>query len=551
MAPNAGRDWVPAGATWQNANVYGRSSPPAPGPLNSPADSVAFFQSLYQGFVTDPKDLPGLHDALIALANAPGAALFHCSGGKDRTGWVAVLLQTIAGVSPATIQQDYLATNLYTASQIDSMLTVITSMYGPQEAAILQPQLGVQSSFLQAALDAVATKYGSLQAYLTDGLGLSQADIYVLRAKMVAYPSLPGQSSLAGNAAAGAALLNALQNSPLSGHYTAYNSYLQSAIDAGTLGGVETQAGGQLHADAAAYLLRQSGRIGAAIAPYTDGRDLTAGQFRVWIAGLGGYLHDTGSAGVADSSERSAGPVAGATYRVSRQASASVALGYDWGSVESAGAHADVDTLFANLGGRYALTSLEAGPFAAMNLTVGGVDYHSRRPMGGGLGNARGSTNGAVYGGEAALGDTMRLGTAAITLQGGVQVTHATLDSFQESGSELALSINRTSATMTSLVVGLDVSLDPLQRGDWRITPTFSLGYTRALGNPQATASGQLYGFTVTQISAFNSRNLLTPGLGVSVQRRALTIEAQAAALLGDGAKSAGINGQLSIAYKF
>ncbi len=56
---------------------------------------------------------------------------------------------------------------------------------------------------------------------------------------MVDYPALPGQSGFVGNAAAGAALLNELQNSPLSGAYTAFNYYLQSAIDAGTLGGVQ------------------------------------------------------------------------------------------------------------------------------------------------------------------------------------------------------------------------------------------------------------------------------------------------------------------------
>ena len=75
----------------------------------------------------------------------------------------------------------------------------------------------VQPDYLKAALNQVIASYGSMNAYLTQGLGLSQADIYVLRAKMVYYLTLPGQSGFAGNAAAGAGLLNALQNSPLVG----------------------------------------------------------------------------------------------------------------------------------------------------------------------------------------------------------------------------------------------------------------------------------------------------------------------------------------------
>ena len=117
-----------------------------------------------------------------------------------------------------------------------------------------------------------------MNAYLTQGLGLTQADIYVLRGKMVYYSELPGQSGFAGNAAAGAAFLNALQNSPLSGHYTAYNYYLQSAIDAGTLWGVETRAGGQIHADAASYLMRQPLWIDDAISPYAAGGDPSRGS---------------------------------------------------------------------------------------------------------------------------------------------------------------------------------------------------------------------------------------------------------------------------------
>jgi protein tyrosine/serine phosphatase len=104
MAPNAGQDRLPAGASILYANVYGTNYPPSAPTLSSAADSVAYFRSLYRGFVADQADLSGLHDALIALANAPGGVLFHCSGGKDRTGWTAVLLQTIAGVPQAIIR---------------------------------------------------------------------------------------------------------------------------------------------------------------------------------------------------------------------------------------------------------------------------------------------------------------------------------------------------------------------------------------------------------------------------------------------------------------
>jgi protein-tyrosine phosphatase len=380
--------------------------------------------------------------------------------------------------------------------------------------------------------------------------GLTQADIYVLRAKMVYFSTLPGQSGFVGNAATGAAFLNTLQNSPLSGHYTAYNYYLQSAIDAGSLGGIEAQIGGQIHADAASYLLRQPLWIDAAITPYTDSRDLNAGQTRVWLAGLGGYFGSDGRAGFASSTERSAGTVVGATYRIDHRASAYFGIGDDWGSVGSAGGSADIDTGVATIGGRYGFSTLEAGPYVAARVNAGWVDYRSKRTLGGGLGIAQGHTSGAVYGGRADLGDVIRFASFTVTPQIGVRVTQLTLGSFNESGSELALAVNGINHTSSNVLADLDVSLDPRKLNDWTIAPSMALGYEQALDNPQVESTGSLYGFTVSQYSAYDSRYLLKAGLAVMAQHAAFTVKAGINAVRGAEA-STGVNAQLSVGYRF
>lgn len=49
--------------------------------------------------------------ALRAIARAePGGVLFHCAGGRDRTGIVALALLTIAGVEPEAVVADHLVT---------------------------------------------------------------------------------------------------------------------------------------------------------------------------------------------------------------------------------------------------------------------------------------------------------------------------------------------------------------------------------------------------------------------------------------------------------
>ncbi len=516
-SPMNGPDHVPAGAAWVNVNIFGTVQPPA---LSG--------TSLYQSFVTGAGEAAAFGTVLLDLANASGPAMYHCSYGKDRTGWTSMLLQTIAGVPQATIMQDYLASNKY-----------------------LNYPGAVQEGWLQAGLNQIAASYGSMDAYLMQGLGLTQADIYVLRAKMVYYAELPGQTGFSGNAAAGAALLNELQNSPLSGHYTAYNYYLQSAIDAGTLWGGQARVGGQIHADAASYLMREPLWIDDAISPYAAGQELRAGQGRLWVAELADSFGSEGGAGIANSSERSAEIVAGSTARIDSQTSADVGIGYNSGTVASAGASASVNTAVVTIGGRYGISSLDAGPYAVARADAGWVEYQSWRPLDNGLGIAAGNTSGAIYSGLAGAGYVMRAAPFTVTVQTGLRITGVTLGSFNETGSELALAVNGTGTTSPSVLAGLDVALDRRQLDAWTIVPSVTLAYERMLGDPQAESTGTLYGYTVSQYSAYDSRDLIKAGVGIAAQHDAFIIDAKGNAVAGDGAKSTGIGGQLSFRYNF
>ncbi len=513
-----GPDRVPAGAAYVNVNIFGTTYPPS---------SVPDPNNPYQSFVTNPGMAAAFGTVLLDLAHASGSVLYHCSEGKDRTGWTSMLLQTIAGVPQATVVRDYLASNSYFGQTV------------------------VQQQWLTNGIAQIATTYGSMSAYLTQGLGLSQADIYVLRAKMVYYAELPGQTGFSGNAAAGAAFLNALQNSPLSGRYTAYNYYLQSAIDAGTLWGGETRAGGQIHADAASYLMRQPLWIDDAISPYAAGLELRAGQGRLWVAGLADNFSSDGGAGIAGSSERSAGTVIGSTYRIDNQTSANVGIGYNSGTLGSAGASASVNTALVTIGGRYGIPSLEAGPYAVARADAGWVEYQSWRPLGGGLGTALGNTNGGIYSGLAGAGYVMRMAPFTVTAQTGLRISGVALNSFAETGSELALAVNGIGNTSPSVLAGLEAGLDRRQLGDWTVVPSVTLAYERVLGNPQAESTGTLYGYTVSQYSAYDSRDLIKAGLGIAAQHDAFIIDAKGNAVAGDGAKSTGIGGQLSFRYNF
>jgi protein-tyrosine phosphatase len=91
-------------------------------------------------------------EALAVLANAQGGVLFHCVGGKDRTGVLAALVLRLAGATTEAIEADYIRTeeraNRATATHIDRSAPahVITEMIGDLEA-----RYGSTAGYLLAA----------------------------------------------------------------------------------------------------------------------------------------------------------------------------------------------------------------------------------------------------------------------------------------------------------------------------------------------------------------------------------------------------------------
>ncbi|MGE8169170.1 tyrosine-protein phosphatase [Pseudomonas putida] len=541
-------DTLPEGASYTNIDILGTTTSGANLTnisLTTAAEARAMMEDANRSFVSDANVRSQFTTLFNDLAAADGAALFHCTAGKDRTGWTAAVLLSIAGVDDATIMENYLATNDYTSARVAATLAAMPASM----AEVYAPLLGVEASYLQAGLDEVTAEYGSMDNYLKQGLGLTQETLYVLRGKMVRYAMLPGQTGLQGNAAAGARLLNQLQDSSLSGAYTAYNYYLQSAIDAGTLGGVESRVGGQVHADAASYLLRQDAMIDRAAAPFTSGVDLKAGQSRLWSTALASYLGTDSSVQAQSSNEHSQGLMMGLTQRFNEQLSGYAGFGYSRGNVGGAGGDVDTDLTFLSLGARFAPSSLDRGVFVEAKASGGWLDYSSKRDIGSGLGTVKGDTHGNLVGGSLALG--YRLPTDDVILEPtlGIRISHVDLSDFDEKGSELALQVDDLNATRRAALANLKVSFAPYPLGAWQLVPGIEVGYERVLGDRQIDSEAQLLGLDIEQRAAFDDRDQFSGGVNLMASLGALSIAAEVAAL--GSSDSHGVSGSLKASYAF
>jgi len=99
---------------------------------------------------------------LLQQGDAP--LVFHCTAGKDRTGWAAALLLTALGVDEEQIMQDYLLTN--------SLFRRPAQMYGHMSAEVLDVLWRVQPSFLMASVELARAQHGSVDRYLSEALGV-------------------------------------------------------------------------------------------------------------------------------------------------------------------------------------------------------------------------------------------------------------------------------------------------------------------------------------------------------------------------------------------
>jgi len=126
----------------------------------------------YRSFVTDHTE-PWA--ALLRDLARPGAppSLFHCTAGKDRTGFAAALVLFSLGVPRETVFEDYLSTNRY-RERYDRMImrwVPLASLFRTRSEDML-PLLQARRAYLQASVDAMEELYGSVEAYLEGALGI-------------------------------------------------------------------------------------------------------------------------------------------------------------------------------------------------------------------------------------------------------------------------------------------------------------------------------------------------------------------------------------------
>ncbi|MFC6355121.1 tyrosine-protein phosphatase [Luethyella okanaganae] len=120
----------------------------------------------------------------IAATGSDGV-LVHCTAGKDRTGIVVALALLAVGVDRAVVIEDYaLSQANLGGAWLEGMVSMVASYGVPDTPELRVLMGGSPPAVLEATLDIVERKHGSVRQYLLDG-GLTLAELATLHHVLV------------------------------------------------------------------------------------------------------------------------------------------------------------------------------------------------------------------------------------------------------------------------------------------------------------------------------------------------------------------------------
>lgn len=111
----------------------------------------------------------------VLLSNRDGAILYHCTGGKDRTGMASMFILTILGVSKEDILADYTASDRFNGRHNFILQTLMNLfLWVRNYRKLLSVMLYSKRYYMEETITAIEEKYGSVINYLEEVIGIDK-----------------------------------------------------------------------------------------------------------------------------------------------------------------------------------------------------------------------------------------------------------------------------------------------------------------------------------------------------------------------------------------
>lgn len=144
---------------------------------------IEFFSKQYLGMIRNEHSQNMLQQIFnLLLDDLGGGTLFHCAGGKDRTGVLSALILSVLGVDWEKCVEDYLLTNDFFKELNETQLNEVDrETDNPEIIEKISYMLRANVVYIRGAYDLLIREYGSMDNYLSQVLLLTDDKIKRLR----------------------------------------------------------------------------------------------------------------------------------------------------------------------------------------------------------------------------------------------------------------------------------------------------------------------------------------------------------------------------------
>lgn len=175
IPPNEGVDWIHIPITGITDEELERTNKEIRKQTAEEFDGAGKMETVMERFADQgAQDFAQVFSLLLDEDNS--SLVYHCTAGKDRTGLLTALILSSLGVSEEVIMQEYLLSNYYRHEKMERNARLGAHILGIETEAS-RAIMDVRPNYLNSSYKLMQSKYGSIQNYLQEGLGLSSQDL--------------------------------------------------------------------------------------------------------------------------------------------------------------------------------------------------------------------------------------------------------------------------------------------------------------------------------------------------------------------------------------
>ncbi|MDE7086686.1 MAG: tyrosine-protein phosphatase, partial [Clostridia bacterium] len=143
-----------------------------------------YMAAMYKAVLLNEEPQKLLKQTLRLIIENEDCILWHCSGGKDRAGIVAMLVESLLGVSEHVIIQDYVASHRFQKARFFwNRAGLVIAPVSLRLKKILYGMMAAKPRYMLEAMNAVKEKYGSITEYCKQVLEVTDEDIELMKKK--------------------------------------------------------------------------------------------------------------------------------------------------------------------------------------------------------------------------------------------------------------------------------------------------------------------------------------------------------------------------------